>query len=421
MGGTMVRHDESLYDVARRQALELLPSYSVVPSVADERCAPLCSTIAAILNTIISAGWLWWEDTCEGAEISRRSKQLRSRISEGELVSYATRSILEDLFPGHLRPWRADNLLASAKIIFISHRWITATHPDPSGNQLRELQARVGQLLNADEEHEEALVFYDYSSMVQQPRSEAEEADFQADLRQLRSLSRRASRVVVLSEGFEDYLQRGWCFFEFAVCGWPKVTPFDDQNDVRKVVEVLKGFKPDPRHNGSLAIATRDKFSYSVSDPSEAFSIVRTFNHLTHCRTTHPEDMPVLLELLLEHFNDDEMSAMGRLIVGAMKFYDAALVESVSTAEHGTVPAVAFKRAGVSDMATHINSFRAQRNWEGYVVEAGVASNVYLARYESVDSFPTANHVIHTILERTAGISVQREYFILPLVSRTRC
>lgn len=58
-------------------------------------------------------------------------------------------------------------------LYFISHRWLTATHPDPDGTQLE----RVKHLQNDD-----ALLFYDYCSLPQEERDATEQFVFDACL-----------------------------------------------------------------------------------------------------------------------------------------------------------------------------------------------------------------------------------------------
>jgi hypothetical protein len=58
------------------------------------------------------------------------------------------------------------------------------------------------------------VIWYDYSSMFQRPRSAAQERIFRAELAGLAGVQRGAA-TVVLAAG-DDYLGRGWCFLELA-------------------------------------------------------------------------------------------------------------------------------------------------------------------------------------------------------------
>jgi hypothetical protein len=42
-------------------------------------------------------------------------------------------------------PW-VDGIPSPYKLVFVSHRWITAEHPDPNGSQLMELKHRLNTL-----------------------------------------------------------------------------------------------------------------------------------------------------------------------------------------------------------------------------------------------------------------------------------
>jgi hypothetical protein len=59
------------------------------------------------------------------------------------------------------------------------------------------------------------LVWYDYASMLQAPRTEAEEAGFRSEILTLNEIQGHAGTVVI--SGDEQYLSRAWCFLE--LCG----------------------------------------------------------------------------------------------------------------------------------------------------------------------------------------------------------
>ena len=104
-------------------------------------------------------------------------------------------------------------------VLFISHRWESETHPDPTGSQLRKLRAL-----------KDCFIVYDYSSFPQRPRSDQEEADFKQILGSMDELIRR---VVVLEA--PDYLARGWCLYEYIVSSLRQTTVCDEMQDGRFV------------------------------------------------------------------------------------------------------------------------------------------------------------------------------------------
>jgi hypothetical protein len=59
------------------------------------------------------------------------------------------------------------------------------------------------------------LIWYDYASMYQSPRSAAEERSFREEILQLNAIQRDAATVVIA--GSDEYLSRAWCFLE--LCG----------------------------------------------------------------------------------------------------------------------------------------------------------------------------------------------------------
>jgi hypothetical protein len=104
-------------------------------------------------------------------------------------------------------------------VLFISHRWESEAHPDPSGSQLRKLRAL-----------KDCFLVYDYSSFPQPPRSNQEEADFKEILA---SMDQLITKVVVLEA--RDYLTRGWCVYEYIVASLHRTTVCDELQDRRFV------------------------------------------------------------------------------------------------------------------------------------------------------------------------------------------
>lgn len=151
-------------------------------------------------------------------------------------------------------------------LLFISHRWETAEHPDPSGRQLAALKSLIHLLCDAcdalsAQSVEERLrflpslrrygalqavllisrlspsvltlgssiegkrarewlpnhigVWYDFACLPQQPRSDGEEQEFQTALLTWPDLllSEEVS-VIALRDAGDDYESRGWCFAE---------------------------------------------------------------------------------------------------------------------------------------------------------------------------------------------------------------
>jgi hypothetical protein len=86
-------------------------------------------------------------------------------------------------------------------VLFVSHRWESIEHPDPLGQQLQKLCAL-----------KDCFIIYDYSSFPQLPRSAAEEADFQQIIKNMDQFIKNA--VILHSP---DYLERGWCVYEYIV------------------------------------------------------------------------------------------------------------------------------------------------------------------------------------------------------------
>ncbi|WP_128429344.1 hypothetical protein [Streptomyces cyaneus] len=100
-------------------------------------------------------------------------------------------------------------------VLFVSHRWETDEHPDPTGQQLQRLRAL-----------KDCWIVYDYASFPQLPRTEAEEAQFKQILD---SMAELITKVVILSS--PDYLTRGWLVFEYLVASLAADIVCDEVND----------------------------------------------------------------------------------------------------------------------------------------------------------------------------------------------
>jgi hypothetical protein len=100
-------------------------------------------------------------------------------------------------------------------VLFISHRWESHDHPDPSGGQLQRLK-----------ELRDCFIIYDFSSFPQPPRTEQEEEDFQQILL---AMDRIIDNVVILAG--DDYLTRGWCVYEYILSSLKHTIVCDEVSD----------------------------------------------------------------------------------------------------------------------------------------------------------------------------------------------
>ncbi len=92
---------------------------------------------------------------------------------------------------------------------FVSHRWATPAHPDPSRTQFEIVREFV---------HRKRVhgIWYDYSCMPQEPHSSAADRQLFAD-----SLKHMNSLIVTtnfLSIESDDYFSRAWCYYERIIC-----------------------------------------------------------------------------------------------------------------------------------------------------------------------------------------------------------
>ena len=444
-GYTVMHPNTEKLNLALNQSIDALDQ-AIKSKASGEKIdlEPLSTTLLQILNSIIKSGWIYDKDKFVEVQLSKSTRTLIERSVDGESLIWLNRLLLEDTFPKALRKSSTADISPLTRIVFVSHRWITEVHPDPNGIQLQELHRRLEALGQQDTSFKDALIFYDYSSMLQSPRTAEEDRQFYSDIMSLSALTRMADKMIILSEGYKDYKNRAWCFFEMLISEKLKVHIFTDQRNIEDDLQILTGLMPNPTQMGIRELITNQKTNYRVAF-SEIETIVIAFQHLSMCRTTHPEDAPRIRLELVQHFNGRETTAFAKLIIGIVKFFNvtfAVASHSKNTSrpiicmphlqENGwrrlpvpgrrqlskfTVPPDEFDelskgyspmlkltKEGIDDYEKFIENFQRSPNWKNFVVNPSEAAQIHNFRMEGMDLFPTIDHVIHTILERQPGI-----------------
>jgi hypothetical protein len=259
----------------------------------------------------------------------------------GSLRSWTRFKECRALDPSEYVDWQEGGGAVAPKLVFVSHRWITTEHPDPDGNQLRELQRRLGDLVGQDAGFANAIIFYDYSSMLQRPRTVDEDRVFYRDIGRLRELSRAADKVVILSEGYSDYKNRGWCFFE-AIVSEDNVHFFDDQGHIKDDLSFLTSLLTEKIQQG-----TSYDLSYKLK-AEEAEVVVAICQHLQGCRVTHAEDAPLIKQQVIAHFNSRRLTSCSRLVTALCKYFDVEFAMLPSRGDESTVYKPFFQESGWS-------------------------------------------------------------------------
>ena len=136
----------------------------------------------------------------------------------------------QDIADRYLRP------VSVGRTWFVSHRWGSSDHPDPTGTQFRLLRQFL-QRNDADS------IWYDFSCVPQEPLSSPERSLFRESVKNLNSLVIASDFVSILTD---DYITRAWCYYEWAVgellCGGkravirPKESPADFDEQVNALV-----------------------------------------------------------------------------------------------------------------------------------------------------------------------------------------
>ena len=168
--------------------------------------------------------------TCDAGEVSEEILRIpRSWRKRTVTASYAcpsrvlnaseigklkdTLSAADDKARAQLAEVRASRYMQP--LLFISHRWEGLRHPDPEGRQLAKLQAL-----------EDCFLIYDYASFPQHTAAPEDEA---ALLEILLGMNSLISNVLVLTA--PDFLERGWCIYEYTVASMRASIVCDELND----------------------------------------------------------------------------------------------------------------------------------------------------------------------------------------------
>jgi hypothetical protein len=126
------------------------------------------------------------------------------------------------------------------------------------------------------------LIWYDYASMFQAPRSPAEEAEFRREILQLNAIQRHAGTLVIA--GDHRYLSRAWCFLE--LCGGMR----------QRIVELTPSW--------GTAVQVGDSVTHWASRSDQLIGGLNAFGQETirhsGLEATHPEDLTDIARLLGE-------------------------------------------------------------------------------------------------------------------------
>lgn len=165
-------------------------------------------------------------------------------------------------------------------VVFVSHRWLSRTHPDPDGRQFEKLKAL-----------KECYLIYDYASFPQETAT----PEAQRALRQvLDAMNDFIDNVLVLSE--PDYMNRGWCLYEYIVGSLTHRLVCDEINDPALVrLRNLVASDPSPPGLGSTFREARNAKSQLVLEAVNA--VLPVFGN---GEFTVPADRAIVQNLLIQ-------------------------------------------------------------------------------------------------------------------------
>jgi hypothetical protein len=168
----------------------------------------------------IDNGMLWakggWRKRCANLEVTCASRERHAPelAAARDLLAKASAEDTAALVHVQESAFRAP-------VLFISHRWRSATHPDPEGETLARL-LEIG----------DAYLIVDYCAFPQAPLASDEDERLQQLLARMGDLMHN---VVVVKSA--DYLTRGWCVYEY-LCACLKGTLVCDEIQDERFVEL---------------------------------------------------------------------------------------------------------------------------------------------------------------------------------------
>ncbi len=184
---------------------------------------------------------------------------------------------------------------------FISHRWLTSTHPDPNGEQFRFIKTHFDKL--KDEVQQSWGFWYDYSCLPQKGNSgillKEEESKFQSALKIMHLLPMLSSNIMIFDY---EFLNRTWCSMEW-MCA-TKISPIPTEEKV-----------PIPFYNAikfrhlaliTLFLMKDDEFrkAFLAGEDTKAMPHLNSliYKSLLNCSSTIENDKNMIISLMYEHF-----------------------------------------------------------------------------------------------------------------------
>ena len=140
-----------------------------------------------------------------GLDLERASQMQYRLLKLSKVRQWDRMKRYQDLAADEYEDSNGDLTDFEQHLYFVSHRWLSSSHPDPEGTQLKRLKS----LRDND-----ALLFYDYSSVPQETRDSTEQFVFDACLEKLNAIIPKM-KVVILHD--EEYLTRSWCLMEYFI------------------------------------------------------------------------------------------------------------------------------------------------------------------------------------------------------------
>jgi len=219
IGGKELRVGQSLSPAEAEELIQAIISETPGPVTMVDTDSSTGLSARAVVNE--------WSDFTDGP---RKNKEARdSQVADLQAKGYlafrlgstrnvelktAYRALTPQYFQDFRRFQRCQEIpdryfrpVSSAPTCFVSHRWGTLKHPDPTGFQFQILEHVV-------RPEGPRLIWYDFSCIPQEPLTSSERVLFRESVQNLNSL---VIATDFLSIESDDYITRAWCYYEWVV------------------------------------------------------------------------------------------------------------------------------------------------------------------------------------------------------------
>ena len=232
-------------------------------------------------------------------KVAKQTEEMQINADDGITFSFLTR---EAVLAATERLKRKQDLPSSSLVIrtlsrkaafegkyrdicAVSHRWETSNEPDSQGVQLAAIQTHLRAHPNI------TLVWFDFSCLPQQPRSEAESKEFVAQLPHVGLLFLGVSVLILLDM---SYMSRFWTQLE----AWLSMQ--DANSGITTASEAQRRYTVVPMHNAPAILSDMLITLWAGKSPQEAHQILASPDVILTNQSDKAVQLPMMLKLQAE-------------------------------------------------------------------------------------------------------------------------